>query len=193
MVGKLLVLCLAAVEEQLPACLPASDCQSGTYCSCHHSLSPFCSPRHAPPALQRGTTGFPLVDAGMRELWQTGYCCNYVRHIVAGFLIGGWFLKSGWMGVCTCTPCACPQQRRPCGANRRPACLRMHAWVEQPLCPCACDCWPPSCRLLSSCPGLPQFPFLPYPALPRPSRVCRVFEHRLAARLPVVSRHPVRC
>lgn len=35
---------------------------------------------------QRGETGYPLVDAGMRELWQTGYMHNRVRMIVASFL-----------------------------------------------------------------------------------------------------------
>lgn len=36
---------------------------------------------------RRGKTGFPIVDAGMRELWQTGYMHNRVRMIVASFLI----------------------------------------------------------------------------------------------------------
>ncbi|WP_420420884.1 cryptochrome/photolyase family protein [Simkania sp.] len=36
---------------------------------------------------QTGTTGFPIVDAGMRELWQTGYMHNRVRMIVASFLV----------------------------------------------------------------------------------------------------------
>jgi deoxyribodipyrimidine photo-lyase len=35
---------------------------------------------------QRGTTGIPLVDAGMRELWATGYMHNRVRMVVASFL-----------------------------------------------------------------------------------------------------------
>ncbi|CCB88788.1 cryptochrome/photolyase family protein [Simkania negevensis] len=34
-----------------------------------------------------GKTGFPIVDAGMRELWQTGYMHNRVRMIVASFLV----------------------------------------------------------------------------------------------------------
>lgn len=37
-------------------------------------------------AWQRGATGYPLVDAGMRELWQTGYMHNRVRMVVASFL-----------------------------------------------------------------------------------------------------------
>jgi deoxyribodipyrimidine photo-lyase len=36
---------------------------------------------------QRGQTGIPLVDAGMRELWATGYMHNRVRMIVASFLV----------------------------------------------------------------------------------------------------------
>lgn len=36
---------------------------------------------------QEGMTGYPLVDAGMRELWQTGYMHNRVRMVVASFLI----------------------------------------------------------------------------------------------------------
>ncbi len=38
-------------------------------------------------AWQRGQTGFPIVDAGMRELWQTGWMHNRVRMIVGSFLV----------------------------------------------------------------------------------------------------------
>jgi deoxyribodipyrimidine photo-lyase len=38
-------------------------------------------------AWQRGQTGIPLVDAGMRELWQTGWMHNRVRMITASLLI----------------------------------------------------------------------------------------------------------
>ena len=38
-------------------------------------------------AWQRGATGFPIVDAGMRELWATGWMHNRVRMVVASFLI----------------------------------------------------------------------------------------------------------
>jgi deoxyribodipyrimidine photo-lyase len=37
-------------------------------------------------AWQRGLTGFPVVDAGMRELWHTGWMHNRVRMIVASLL-----------------------------------------------------------------------------------------------------------
>jgi deoxyribodipyrimidine photo-lyase len=46
--------------------------------------------RDAPELLQkwqRGQTGYPIVDAGMRQLWQTGWMHNRVRMIVASFLI----------------------------------------------------------------------------------------------------------
>lgn len=39
------------------------------------------------PAWKKGMTGYPIVDAGMRELWQTGYMHNRVRMIVASFLV----------------------------------------------------------------------------------------------------------
>lgn len=37
-------------------------------------------------AWQQGRTGIPIVDAGMRELWHTGWMHNRVRMIVASFL-----------------------------------------------------------------------------------------------------------
>jgi deoxyribodipyrimidine photo-lyase len=37
-------------------------------------------------AWQRGETGLPLVDAGMRELWATGWMHNRVRMVAASFL-----------------------------------------------------------------------------------------------------------
>jgi deoxyribodipyrimidine photo-lyase len=38
-------------------------------------------------AWKQGRTGIPLVDAGMRELWQTGVMHNRIRMVVASFLI----------------------------------------------------------------------------------------------------------
>lgn len=46
--------------------------------------------KHDPKALtawQQGKTGYPLVDAGMRELWHTGWMHNRVRMVVASFLV----------------------------------------------------------------------------------------------------------
>jgi deoxyribodipyrimidine photo-lyase len=49
---------------------------------------------------QTGTTGYPIVDAGMRELWQTGYMHNRVRMIAASFLIKDllidWRIGASW-------------------------------------------------------------------------------------------------
>ena len=38
-------------------------------------------------AWRMGRTGYPVVDAGMRELWTTGYMHNRVRMVVASFLV----------------------------------------------------------------------------------------------------------
>ncbi len=46
--------------------------------------------RNDPEALKRwqqGRTGYPLVDAGMRQLWHTGWMHNRVRMVVASFLV----------------------------------------------------------------------------------------------------------
>jgi deoxyribodipyrimidine photo-lyase len=44
---------------------------------------------------QRGMTGVPIVDAGMRELWHTGWMHNRVRMIVASFLCKN--LRCHWL------------------------------------------------------------------------------------------------
>ncbi|WP_439545982.1 cryptochrome/photolyase family protein [Sandarakinorhabdus sp.] len=38
-------------------------------------------------AWQRGQTGYPIVDAGMRQMWATGWMHNRVRMITASFLV----------------------------------------------------------------------------------------------------------
>ncbi|MFO7609879.1 MAG: deoxyribodipyrimidine photo-lyase [Candidatus Krumholzibacteriia bacterium] len=38
-------------------------------------------------AWQRGRTGYPIVDAGLRELWTTGWMHNRVRMVAASFLV----------------------------------------------------------------------------------------------------------
>ena len=45
-------------------------------------------------AWKKGETGVPMIDAGMRELWQTGYMHNRVRMIVGSFLVKN--LKIHW-------------------------------------------------------------------------------------------------
>ncbi len=53
---------------------------------------------------QQGLTGYPLVDAGMRELWQTGSMHNRVRMIVASFLVKNllvhWRYGADWFWDC---------------------------------------------------------------------------------------------
>jgi deoxyribodipyrimidine photo-lyase len=48
---------------------------------------PWRSDPEALRAWQRGMTGYPLVDAGMRELWHTGWMHNRVRMVAASFLV----------------------------------------------------------------------------------------------------------
>ena len=53
---------------------------------------------------QKGQTGFPIIDAGMRQLWQTGWMHNRVRMIVASFLIKNllidWRYGLAWFADC---------------------------------------------------------------------------------------------
>ena len=57
-------------------------------------------------AWKKGRTGFPVVDAGMRELWTTGYMQNRVRMITASFLIKDllcdWRVGEQWFWDCLC-------------------------------------------------------------------------------------------
>jgi deoxyribodipyrimidine photo-lyase len=46
-------------------------------------------------AWQRGRTGYPIVDAGMQELWQTGWMHNRVRMIAASLLTKN--LRQPWL------------------------------------------------------------------------------------------------
>ena len=53
---------------------------------------------------QTGQTGYPLVDAGMRELWETGYMHNRLRMVVASFLVKNlllhWHHGEKWFWDC---------------------------------------------------------------------------------------------
>lgn len=55
-------------------------------------------------AWQQGQTGYPIVDAGMRELWQTGFMHNRVRMIVGSFLVKNlllhWQQGEAWFWDC---------------------------------------------------------------------------------------------
>jgi len=48
---------------------------------------PWRSDKNALQAWQRGETGYPIVDAAMRQLWQSGWMPNRARMIVASFLV----------------------------------------------------------------------------------------------------------
>lgn len=88
-------------------------------------------PKHL-RAWQRGETGYPIIDAGMRELWTTGWMHNRVRMIVGSFLVkdlllpwqhgAAWFWDTlvdadvanntlGWQWVAGCGPDAAPYFR----------------------------------------------------------------------------------
>jgi len=83
-------------------------------------------------AWQRGETGYPIVDAAMRELWQTGWMPNRARMVVASFLVkhmlvpwqdgAAWFLdtlvdadlannSAGWQWIAGCGADAAPYFR----------------------------------------------------------------------------------
>ena len=53
---------------------------------------------------QQGKTGIPIVDAGMRQLWQTGYMHNRLRMIVGSFLVKNllidWRYGEQWFWQC---------------------------------------------------------------------------------------------
>jgi deoxyribodipyrimidine photo-lyase len=55
-------------------------------------------------AWQKGMTGYPIVDAGMRELWATGWMHNRVRMIVGSFLVKdlliSWTAGEAWFWDC---------------------------------------------------------------------------------------------
>ena len=65
---------------------------------------PWSTDKAALTAWQNGMTGYPLVDAGMRELWQTGYMHNRVRMVVGSFLVKNllmhWHHGEAWFWDC---------------------------------------------------------------------------------------------
>ncbi|MDA9832801.1 DNA photolyase family protein [Gammaproteobacteria bacterium] len=80
-------------------------------------------------AWQKGQTGIPIVDAGMRELWQTGYMHNRVRMIVGSFLVKNlqidWRLGERWfwdtlLDADMASNCASWQWVAGCGADAAP-------------------------------------------------------------------------
>lgn len=55
-------------------------------------------------AWQKGQTGYPIIDAAMRELWETGYMHNRMRMVVGSFLIKNlllhWHHGADWFWDC---------------------------------------------------------------------------------------------
>ncbi|MDG2060597.1 MAG: deoxyribodipyrimidine photo-lyase [SAR86 cluster bacterium] len=53
---------------------------------------------------KKGLTGYPIVDAGMRELWKTGYMHNRIRMVVGSFLVKNlllhWHEGERWFWDC---------------------------------------------------------------------------------------------
>ncbi len=93
---------------------------------------PWLSDRLGFKAWTQGKTGYPLVDAGMRQLWHTGWMHNRVRMVVASFLVkhllirwqdgAAWFWDTlvdadlannslGWQWVAGCGADAAPYFR----------------------------------------------------------------------------------
>jgi hypothetical protein len=96
-------------------------------------------------AWQRGQTGYPIVDAGMRQLWHTGTMHNRVRMVVASFLVKHLLIdwregeKCFWDTLVDADPAATP----PTG-NGSPA----RAPMPHPISACSTR----SCRARSSIP-----------------------------------------
>ncbi len=80
-------------------------------------------------AWRRGRTGYPIVDAGMRQLWTTGFMHNRVRMITASFLVKhlliDWRVGERWFWdtLCDADPASNPtnwQWVAGCGADPSP-------------------------------------------------------------------------
>jgi deoxyribodipyrimidine photo-lyase len=100
---------VAAIEDALAAGSPAAACEKYlselgwrefSYSLLHtfpdlanrawHTAFenfPYVEDKSGFKAWTEGMTGYPIVDAGMRELWRSGYMHNRVRMIAASFLI----------------------------------------------------------------------------------------------------------
>ena len=117
---------------------------------------PYDEPGEQFEAWQRGRTGFPIVDAGMRQLRATGWMHNRVRMIVASFLVKDLHLEwqhgarhfmhwlvdgdlasnqHGWQWTAGCGTDAAPYFRvfNPTGQGRKfdPAGGYIRRWVEE--------------------------------------------------------------
>ena len=111
-------------------------------------------------AWARGRTGYPIVDAGMRQLWRTGFMHNRVRMIAASFLVKhllidwrrgeAWF----WDTLTDADPASNPMNwqwvagsartPRPISASSIRCCRRKSSTPTAPMCAAGC----PSLRSL---------------------------------------------
>ncbi|MCO6437042.1 MAG: deoxyribodipyrimidine photo-lyase [Phycisphaerae bacterium] len=107
-------------------------------------------------AWQKGRTGYPIVDAGMRELWTTGWMHNRVRMVAASFLVkdllipwqrgAEWFWDTlvdadlanntlGWQWTAGCGADAAPYFRifNPVSQGQKfdPLCDYVRKWVPE--------------------------------------------------------------
>ncbi len=107
-------------------------------------------------AWRRGLTGYPIVDAGMRELWATGWMHNRVRMVTASFLVkdlllpwqqgASWFWETlvdadlannsfGWQWTAGCGADAAPYFRifNPVLQSRKfdPAGAYIRRWIPE--------------------------------------------------------------
>jgi deoxyribodipyrimidine photo-lyase len=117
---------------------------------------PWAQDRQGFAAWRRGRTGYPIVDAGLRELWATGWMHNRARMIVASFLVkdllidwrrgAAWFWdtlvdadlannSANWQWVAGCGADAAPYFRifNPAlqGAKFDPAGAYVRRWVPE--------------------------------------------------------------
>ena len=117
---------------------------------------PWIDDRQGLLAWQKGLTGYPIVDAGMRELWHTGYMHNRVRMITASFLVkdllvawqqgAAWFADTlvdadaannaaGWQWVAGCGADAAPYFRifNPVSQGEKfdPGGLYVRRWIPE--------------------------------------------------------------
>ena len=101
--------------------------------------------RQCARAWQRGRTGYPIVDAGMRELWHTGVMHNRVRMVVASFLVKHLLIdwREGENGSGTRWSMPIPAAIRPTGNGSRAP-----APMPRPISGCSIR----SCRARSSIP-----------------------------------------